>query len=594
LESKFGVICIKLRENERCWYCRYAVDPAIKVEAIILPDWLFSHLNGPVEADIEFLTENEMAICEEVIISLHPAIPAPCELVTIKNILLTQLIGQVIFKGCIIPVSVYGRLITVSCQLDTAGCSLFNSSTKLSIKSSSNDLPLEELPPFLSGLQSELEHGLTLLSRCASDDLLLDVVPNCFVLQGLDFNAERQLLSMLAINYPMLKVPLNLILQNEELEGFEDEHANRAKILNFWADTNIVRQDSLYILHLDGVESVSMDTLKFLMEFMNSHRQCAFLIPVMDGNHLSEVIPRSQVLTFRQTGIMWDIETTFVHRFNTEYLKMSLEASEEAIIEVLRNQEYEKIGAVMRKGLSSWEDIQGYDSVTRRLRELVQNNTQHSSRLQQLGILPTNGILLHGPSGCGKTEMIKALANDSVTPVIQLRSTDILSKYLGESESQLRIVFAKARKVRPCILFIDNIEVLGARRGIGSDSTGSHDRLLSTLLNEMDGIVKSEGVLVIGCTNRVTDLDEALLRPGRLDHHIEVPLPQAEGIKEILLKQFERLHIRVETEIVNELSRLFVSRSPATVKNILNEYALDCLEHELPLSAEPLLSRAGK
>ena len=595
LESKFGVICIKLKGNEGCWYCRYAFDPAIKMDTVMLPDWLFSHLNNPVEADIEILSEGEIAICEEVIVSPYHATPVPCELVTVKDILLTQLTGQVIFNGCIVPISAYGRLILVSCQLDTARCSLVTPSTKLSIKSSNEDLPLpEELPSFLSELQSELRHGLALLSRCANDNFLLDVVPNCFVFQELDFNAEKKLLSTLAIDYPVLKAPLNLILQHEELEGFENERSNRVKILYSWANTNISQRDSLYILHFDGIENVSKGTLKFLMEFMDSHRQCAFLIFTMDGNRLSKMIPRCRILAPPPTGIKWDTETTFVHRFNTEYLKMSLEASEDAIVEAIRNKEYGQIGAVMQKGLSSWKDIQGYGDITLRLCEIVQNNLQRSNRLEQLGIPPTKGILLHGPSGCGKTEMIKALANDSIIPVIQLRPTDILSKYLGESESRLQSVFAKARKACPCILFVDNIEVLGARRGIGSDSTGSHDRLLSTLLNEMDGVVKSEGVLVIGCTNRVGDLDEALLRPGRLDHHIEVPLPQVKDIKEILLKQFERLHIRIEIGIIDELSGLLLSRSPATIKSILNEYALDCIEHELPLPAEPLLSRAGK
>ena len=193
--------------------------------------------------------------------------------------------------------------------------------------------------------------------------------------------------------------------------------------------------------------------------------------------------------------------------------------------------------------------------------------------------------------------MIRALASEGPLPVIQLRPTDVLSKYLGESEANLRAVFARARSIPgPSILFIDNIEVLGARRGIGGDSTGSSERLLGTLLNEMDGVTSSGDVLVLGCTNRIEDLDEALLRPGRLDHHIEVTLPTEQDVMAIVRASCDRLHIQLDGggDVHSELARRLAGRTPAAIVSILNKYALDCIDQELPLPIEPLLARAVK
>ncbi|MBI3640078.1 MAG: AAA family ATPase, partial [Thaumarchaeota archaeon] len=143
------------------------------------------------------------------------------------------------------------------------------------------------------------------------------------------------------------------------------------------------------------------------------------------------------------------------------------------------------------------------------------------------------GILLHGPSGTGKTLLAKAVATESEANFISVRGPELLSKWVGESERGIREIFRRARQASPCVIFFDEIDSIAPVRGVGGE-TAVTERVVSQLLTELDGIESLHGVVVLAATNRADMIDTALLRPGRFDKIILVPMPDKEGRKKIL------------------------------------------------------------
>ena len=143
------------------------------------------------------------------------------------------------------------------------------------------------------------------------------------------------------------------------------------------------------------------------------------------------------------------------------------------------------------------------------------------------------GVLIHGPSGTGKTLLAKAVATESEANFISIRGPELLSKWVGESERGVREVFRRARTASPCVIFFDEIDALAPIRGAGGDSMVT-ERVVSQLLTELDGVRSLSGVVVIAATNRVDMVDTALLRPGRFDKLLLVPLPDQDSRKKIL------------------------------------------------------------
>jgi len=138
---------------------------------------------------------------------------------------------------------------------------------------------------------------------------------------------------------------------------------------------------------------------------------------------------------------------------------------------------------------------------------------------------PSKGVLFYGPPGCGKTLMAKAVANECSSNFISIKGPELLTMWFGESEANVRDVFDKARTAAPCVLFFDELDSVGTARGSSAGSSGAGDRVLNQLLTEMDGAGAKKNLFFIGATNRPDILDEALIRPGRLDQLIYIPLP---------------------------------------------------------------------
>lgn len=181
-----------------------------------------------------------------------------------------------------------------------------------------------------------------------------------------------------------------------------------------------------------------------------------------------------------------------------------------------------------------WDDIGGVGDAVEKLREGIELPLKNPDAFMRLGIRPAKGFLLYGPPGTGKTLLAKAVAKEAEANFISMKSSDLLSKWYGESEQQIARMFQRARAVAPCVIFIDEIDSLVPARGSGQGEPQVTGRVVNTILAEMDGLEELQSVVVIGATNRPTLVDPALLRPGRFDELVYVGTPDTKGRKHIL------------------------------------------------------------
>jgi transitional endoplasmic reticulum ATPase len=223
-----------------------------------------------------------------------------------------------------------------------------------------------------------------------------------------------------------------------------------------------------------------------------------------------------------------------------------------------------------------WEDVGGHKHVKERLVESVEWPLQYPHLFEQAGTKPPRGILLSGPPGCGKTLLAKAVANESKVNFISVKGPALLSKYVGESEEAVREVFRKARQASPCIVFFDEIDALIPTRSGGSTDSHVSERVLSQFLAELDGIEELKGVLVLGATNRADMLDPAVLRPGRFDETVEIPIPDENDRREIFEVHLRNKPLEKGIDPANLASRT-EGFSGADIASICNRAALSAV-----------------
>ena len=196
-----------------------------------------------------------------------------------------------------------------------------------------------------------------------------------------------------------------------------------------------------------------------------------------------------------------------------------------------------------------WEDVGGLDDAQMRLKEGVELPLKDPNAFRRLGIRPAKGFLLYGPPGTGKTLLAKAVAREAEANFIATKSSDLLSKWYGESEQQIARLFARARQVAPCVIFIDELDSLVPARGGGLGEPQATERVVNTILSEMDGLEELQSVVVIGATNRPNLVDPALLRPGRFDELIYVGVPDKAGRERILKIQTTKMPLASDVDL---------------------------------------------
>lgn len=230
-----------------------------------------------------------------------------------------------------------------------------------------------------------------------------------------------------------------------------------------------------------------------------------------------------------------------------------------------------------------WSDIGGQDELKKKLQQAIVWPIKFSKSFERIGIKAPRGILMYGPPGCSKTMVAKALATETGLNFIAVKGPELFSKWVGESERAVREIFQKARNAAPAIIFFDEIDALASERSTGESKSGGTsvgDRVLATLLNEIDGVENLNDVTIVAATNRPDMIDKALMRPGRLDRLVYVKLPDEQTRKEIFKIKFNSIPISSDVDL-DELVKLTEKYSGAELTALCNEAAYLALDTDI-------------
>ncbi len=231
---------------------------------------------------------------------------------------------------------------------------------------------------------------------------------------------------------------------------------------------------------------------------------------------------------------------------------------------------------VIEKPTATFEQIGGLEKEINELTEAVILPLLNPEGFERLGITPPNGVMLHGPPGTGKTLLAKAVANKANATFISLSGPDLVRKYIGEGAKLVRDVFRLAKEKQPAIIFIDEIDAVGSHRFATANGDREVQRTMMQLLSEMDGFHELKGVKVIGATNRIDMIDPALLRPGRFDRQVTIPLPDKDGRRKIFEIHASRMSLDKKIDI-DEIAALTEGFTGAEIKSACTEAGMFAL-----------------
>ncbi|KAI9471258.1 hypothetical protein LPJ78_002289 [Coemansia sp. RSA 989] len=224
---------------------------------------------------------------------------------------------------------------------------------------------------------------------------------------------------------------------------------------------------------------------------------------------------------------------------------------------------------------TQWTDVGGLEEVKLKLKQCVEWPLTRANTMKRLGIRMPRGILLFGPPGCSKTTLIKVIATQNKATFLSVSGASLYSPFVGDAERTLRELFRKARSARPSVIFFDEVEAMVGKRAMGGSGNADsvQERILSTLLNEMDGVEAADDVLVVGATNRIDMIDDALLRPGRFDRIIYVPPPDLQAREDILRIKTRSMPLDDSVDIA-DIARKTELFSGADIANLVREAAI--------------------
>lgn len=290
------------------------------------------------------------------------------------------------------------------------------------------------------------------------------------------------------------------------------------------------------------------------------------------GADISALVKESAIKTLRRILPDLNIEEEFIPAEKLEKIKVTREDFFNALREIRPSALRE---VFIEKPNVRWEDIGGLEKIKAEISEAVELPLKNPQAFDMMGIRPVKGILLFGPPGTGKTLLAKAAATESKANFIAIHGPEVLSKWVGESEKTVREIFRKARQAAPCIIFIDEIDAITPKRGLG-ESTLVMERVVDTLLTELDGLRGLKGVVVIGATNRPDILDVALMRAGRFDKLIELPIPDERTRLEILKVHTRKMPLDRSVDL-KELSKITQGYTGADIENMVREAGMTAI-----------------
>jgi transitional endoplasmic reticulum ATPase len=232
----------------------------------------------------------------------------------------------------------------------------------------------------------------------------------------------------------------------------------------------------------------------------------------------------------------------------------------------------------------TWDQIGGLNEVKSELAEAIEWPLKYADLFDQADVKPPKGLLLYGPPGTGKTMIAKAVAATSEANFISVKGPELISKWVGESEKAIRETFRKARQAAPCVIFFDELDAVAPRRGGSEGDSHVIERVISQMLTELDGLEDLKGVVVIGASNRPDIIDEALLRPGRFDRILEVPVPDKESRREILKIHTSKKPLDHDTVNIDKLVELTEGYTGADIAAMVNAAAMSAIKEHMMTS----------
>ncbi len=286
----------------------------------------------------------------------------------------------------------------------------------------------------------------------------------------------------------------------------------------------------------------------------------------------NRVITKGDILSFYAMGRRVDL-IVVEYSPKAEAVRIHLDTK------VILSEKSHKEIIELEKARVTYEDIGGLEEEIQKIREMIELPIRHPELFQRIGIDPPKGVLLHGPPGTGKTLLARAVAYETEAHFITISGPEIMSKFYGQSEENLRKLFTEAKENSPSIIFIDELDSIAPKRG---EVTGEVERrVVAQLLSLMDGLEGRGEIIVIGATNRVNDIDPALRRPGRFDREIEIGVPNTDGRYEILLIHTRGmpLYSDVDLQKMAEKTHGFVG---ADVEALVKESAMLAIREILP------------
>ncbi len=290
------------------------------------------------------------------------------------------------------------------------------------------------------------------------------------------------------------------------------------------------------------------------------------------GADLSALVKEAAMQALRRNLVDYELSSAEVPQEDLDQIKINMTDFDNALLEVRPSGLRELFVEVPDV---HWEHIGGLDSTKHELKKMVEWPLKYYDVFDKAGVPPTKGILLYGPPGTGKTMLAKAIANECESNFISIKGPEIFSKWLGDSERMIRNIFLKARQTAPCIVFFDEIDAVAPKRVFDTNQTTY--RVVNQLLTEIDGLTSAKGVVFLAATNKLHNLDTALLRPGRIDLCLNIGLPEEKERLDILTKLSNKMQLE-NKDLLLKVAKETDGFSGADLNGILREAALLTLE----------------